>query len=243
MKPKNILITGSARGIGRAAALHLAGLGHNVAVNGVHSEEALRSLEEEIRALGVRCCGFLGDVGNYQKAKEFYELAKNTFESVDVVINNAGISYVGLFQDMQPQEWQQIISANLTSVYNLCHLSIPDMVRRQSGQIINISSMWGICGASCEAAYAAAKGAVNALTKSLGKELAPSNIRVNAIACGVIDTDMNRCFSKEDLMNLAQEIPAGRLGKPEEVAEMIALLLKAPAYLNGEVIKMDGGYI
>lgn len=243
MKSKNILITGSTRGIGKETALYLAGLGHNIAINGIHNEEMLKSVQSEIEAMGRRCFSFLGDVGNHEKASEFYELSKNALGSIDVVINNAGISYVGLFQDMTFEQWQQIISTNLTSVFNMCHAAIPDMVHAQSGQIINISSMWGICGASCEAAYAAAKGAINALTKSLGKELAPSNIQVNAIACGAIDTDMNRCFSEEDLIRLAEEIPAGRLGTPHEAAKMIALLIDAPAYLNGEVIKMDGGYI
>lgn len=243
MKSRNILITGSARGIGKAAALHLAGLGHNIAINGVHDKESLRALQSEIEGFGVRCCRFFGDVGNHEKAREFYELAKNTLGSVDVLINNAGVSHVGLFQDMTPVQWQQIVSTNLNSVYNMCHFAIPDMVHAQSGRIINISSIWGICGASCEAAYAATKGAVNALTRSLGKELAPSNIQVNAIACGAIDTDMNRCFCAEELANLAGEIPAGRLGQPDEVAKMIALLINVPDYLNGEVIKMDGGYI
>lgn len=243
MNSRNILITGSARGIGRATALHLASLGHNIAINGIHDEKKLCSLQAEIEGFGVRCCHFLGDVGNHEKAREFYELAKNTLGSVDVLINNAGVSHVGLFQDMTPLQWQQIISTNLNSVYNMCHFAIPDMVHAQSGRIINISSMWGICGASCEAAYAATKGAINALTRSLGKELAPSNIQVNAIACGAIDTDMNRCFCAEELADLAEEIPAGRLGQQEEVAKMIALLINAPDYLNGEVIKMDGGYV
>lgn len=243
MKRKNILITGSARGIGRATALYLAGLGYNIAINGVHSHKNLKSLEAEIEALGVGCCSFLGDVGNFEKASEFYHLAKKNFGSVDILINNAGISYVGLFQDMTPGQWQEIISTNLNSVYNLCHCAIPDMIHAQSGRIINISSMWGICGASCEVAYSATKGAINALTKALGKELAPSNIQVNAIACGAIDTDMNRCFSEEELSSLAEEIPAGRLGKPEEVAKMVAFLIDSPQYLTGEVIKMDGAYI
>lgn len=243
MNPKNILITGSARGIGRATALHLASLGHNIAINGVHNKANLQSLQSEIQSLGVKCCSFLGDIGQYNEAKTFFEFAKTSLGKIDIVINNAGISYVGLFQDMTPDEWQNIISTNLNSVYNICHLAIPDMVRAQAGQIINISSMWGICGASCEVAYSATKGAINALTKALGKELAPSNIQVNAIACGAIDTDMNRCFSPEDLTALSEEIPTGRLGDASEVAKMIELLINAPTYLNGEVIKMDGGYI
>jgi 3-oxoacyl-[acyl-carrier protein] reductase len=243
MTMKNILITGSTRGIGRAASLHLAGLGYNVAINGVHSKEKLYELKEQLERQSIRVCAFLGDVGIYETARTFYDTACRELGSVDAVINNAGVSYVGLFQDMTPQEWDLLLSTNLTSIYNMCHAAIPDMVRRRSGRIINISSMWGICGASCEAAYAATKGAVNALTRSLGKELAPSGIQVNAIACGAIDTDMNRCFSAQELQDLADEIPAGRLGSPLEAARMIEMLLTAPDYLTGEVIKMDGGYI
>lgn len=243
MTSKNILITGSSRGIGRAIALHLAAHGHNLAVNCIYNRKKLDSLMEELSSFPIKSCSFQGDMGNYDEAKAFYEAAVSSLGTIDAVINNAGISYVGLLQDMTPEQWNHVINTNLTSVFNLSRLAIPVMVSQKSGKIINISSMWGLCGASCEAAYSAAKGGVNAFTKALAKELAPSGIQVNAIACGAIDTDMNHCFSHEELQSLTDDIPAGRLGRPEEVARLVALLLEAPEYLTGEIIKMDGGFV
>lgn len=239
----NIIITGSSRGIGAATSRFLANEHHNIAINCVKNVDRLNSLQHELSSQNIKVCSYIGDVGIYENALTFYEKAKKELGDIDVIINNAGISHVGLLQDMTPDQWNNIVNTNMTSVFNMCHAAIPDMVKRKCGKIINISSMWGICGASCEVAYSATKGAINAFTKALGKELAPSNIQVNAIACGAIDTDMNSCFSPEDLEALSEEIPAGRLGKPKEVAKMIKLLMEAPEYLNGEVIKMDGGFI
>ena len=134
------------------------------------------------------------------------------------------------------------MDTNVGSVYNCCHFAIPHMVHEKCGKIINISSVWGIAGASCEAAYSASKGAVNALTRALAKELAPSNIQVNAIACGVIDTAMNHCFSPEEMNALREEIPADRLGQPEEVAKLVLQLIQAPTYLTGQILTLDGGW-
>lgn len=244
MNYKNILITGAARGIGRTCALHLSSLGANVAICCKNNNALLEALADNIRqAYGTKVCTFTGDMGVYEDALAFYAKACDALGGVDVVINNAGISYVGLLQDMSPDEWNRLISTNLTSVYNMCHAAIPSMVHKKYGRIINISSMWGISGASCEAAYSASKGAVNAFTKALGKELAPSGIQVNAIAFGAVDTDMNKCFSKEELENLAEDIPAGRLCSPDEAARMVEMLLNAPDYMNAEVIKVDGGFL
>ena len=148
-----------------------------------------------------------------------------------------------LFQDMSYEEWREILDTNLGSVYNCCHFAVNDMLKRHEGKIINISSVWGVYGASCEVAYSATKGAVNAFTKALSKELAPSNIQVNAIACGAIDTEMNGHLSKEELEDLALEIPAGRLGKPSEVAKFVKQLINSPSYLTGQVIQFDGAWI
>lgn len=243
MTHKNILITGASRGIGRAIALHLAALGHNLAVNCICNKKKLDSLMEELASFPIKTCAFQGDMGNYSDARTFYETAVKSLGPIDAVINNAGISHIGLLQDMTPEQWNNVVNTNLTSVFNLSQLAIPAMVSQKSGKIINISSMWGLCGASCEVAYSAAKGGINAFTKALAKELAPSNIQVNAIACGIIDTDMNHCFSKEELDSLTADIPAGRLGRPDEAARLTALLLEAPEYLTGEIIKMDGGYV
>ena len=165
------------------------------------------------------------------------------FGHIDVLVNNAGIAHIGLLTDMQPEEWERLLSVNLTSVYLTCRHLVPSMVARGSGHILNISSVWGNTGASCEAAYSACKGGMNALTKALGKELAPSHIPVNAIACGLIDTAMNASLSKDELDALIQSIPAGRMGQPQEVARLALMLAQAPEYLTGQVITLDGGWI
>ena len=164
-------------------------------------------------------------------------------ESIDILINNAGISHIGLLQDMSIEEWNQVLNTNLTSAFSCSKYAIPDMITRKQGKIINISSIWGCSGASCEVAYSASKGGLNLFTQALAKELAPSNIQVNAIACGVIDTDMNRCFSEEERSALIEEIPAGRMGSPEEVASLAYSLATASSYLNGQILTLDGGWI
>lgn len=243
MNQKNAIVTGASRGIGRAIALQLADQGYNLLINSSRSEQDLTQVQNEILEKGVQCITFLGNVGNHQVATELYATALKHFGSIQVLINNAGISKVGLLQDMTFEEWDEIVNVNLTSVFNLSKLVTPDMVRAQYGKIINISSVWGLCGASCEVAYSSTKGAINAFTKALGKELAPSNVSVLAIACGAVDTAMNHCFSEEDRIALCEEIPAGRMATPEEVAEITLHLINSPTYLTGEVIKLDGGWI
>jgi 3-oxoacyl-[acyl-carrier protein] reductase len=165
------------------------------------------------------------------------------FGTLDVLINNAGISYVGLLTDMTPSDWKMVMDTNLSSVFYCCSKAIPMMLKKKSGRIINISSMWGTSGASCEVAYSATKAGVHGLTKALAKELAPSNIQVNAIACGVIDTTMNGHLSDEDKLILKNEIPAGRFGTPDEVGELAVQLAETPSYLTGQIIGFDGGFI
>jgi 3-oxoacyl-[acyl-carrier protein] reductase len=239
---KVVLVTGSARGIGRAIALRFAAAGYHVVINSVKDEVALNSVKQEILAYGVSCLSYLGDMGNYQSVSELFANIKNTYGDLDILINNAGISHVGLFTDMTPDEYQSLISTNLISAMNCCHQAIPMFIRKQAGVILNISSVWGNVGASCEAAYSATKGGINSFTKALGKELAPSNISVNAIACGAVDTTMNSCFTREDLDALNEEIPAGRMATSEEVAEFVYSISTAPGYLNGQVITFDGAW-
>lgn len=174
---------------------------------------------------------------------KLFDDAVSRFGSIDVLINNAGISHIGLLQDMSIDEWNNIISINLTSVFSCCKLAIPYMLRAGHGSIINISSVWGVAGASCEVAYSATKGGINAFTKALAKELAPSGINVNAIACGVMDTEMNSCFTDEEIKNIIEEIPAGRMGCPDEAAALALSLSEGSSYLTGQVIVLDGGYI
>lgn len=240
---KTAIITGASKGIGKACALELARHFENIVINSFQHTEDLAQTKKEIEKCGASCLTISGDVGNYDFVTSMIKETVNTFSNIDLLVNNAGISYVGLLSDMTITDWNQIINTNLTSVFNCCRQVVPYMVSRKSGHIINISSMWGISGASCEVAYSASKGGVNSFTRALAKELAPSNIRVNALACGAIDTQMNHCFSKEEMDAFCEDIPACRLGKPEEIAQMVYHLYESPFYLTGEIIKIDGGYL
>ena len=238
-----IVVTGASRGIGKAIALSLATPDTALIINCSKSAGRLELVKEEIIKKGALCETFVGDVSNYSTVNEMFDLAISIYGKVNVLINNAGIASIGLFQDMTPDEWQRVMNVNIGSVMNLCHLVIPSMVHRHHGRIINISSVWGNVGASCEAVYSASKGAINSFTKALAKELAPSNIQVNAIAFGAIETPMNAWLSKEEAEALADEIPAGREGTKEEAAQMICMVADAPDYLTGQIITMDGGWI
>jgi 3-oxoacyl-[acyl-carrier protein] reductase len=184
----------------------------------------------------------MGDVSDYDVCRQMVDTAVAKFGSVDVLVNNAGISSVGLFQDMSRDEWDRIWRVNVGAVFNCCQLVLPHMINAKSGKIINISSVWGNVGASCEVAYSATKGAVNSLTKALAKEVAPSGIQVNAVACGAIDTEMNSHLSADDKSALADEIPAGRFGTPAEIARIVKQLTETPSYLTGQIITVDGGW-
>ena len=239
-----VLITGASRGIGAAIAEVFARHGYQLILNCCHSETALKALSDELSdKYHVTVLPVIGDVSDPDFVANMFAIIHQQSLSVDVLINNAGISHIGLFQDMTPDEWQHIMNVNIGSVMNLCHLVIPSMVHRHHGRIINISSVWGNVGASCEAVYSASKGAINSFTKALAKELAPSNIQVNAIAFGAIETPMNAWLSKEEAEALADEIPAGREGTKEEAAQMICMVADAPDYLTGQILTMDGGWI
>lgn len=237
---KRALITGASRGIGAATARILAKDGYDLCLVCKNSEKEINRIKDELeREEVISCQVFLCDVSD---PKQVETMVKQAGE-IHVLINNAAISYVGLLTDMSPEQWHQVIGTNLNSLFYLCRMIVPQMVRRKSGKIINISSVWGNVGASMEVAYSAAKGGVNSFTRALAKELAPSGIQVNGIAYGVIDTEMNRCFSKEDMRALQEEIPADRIGSTEEAAQMIRQVLNAPDYLTGQIITMDGGWI
>lgn len=243
MNKKTVLVTGSSRGIGKAIAVKFAKKGFNVVINCAHKEEELLSTKTEIESYQVKCLAYVGDMGKYEEAKELFSQIKKLFGNLEVLVNNAGISYIGLLTDMAPSDWDRVITTNLTSVYNCCSLAIPDMVSNKYGKIINVSSVWGNVGASCEVAYSASKGGMNAFTKALAKELAPSNIQVNAVACGAIDTEMNQFLNDEELMQLIDDIPTGRLGRAEEVANLVYHLAYKNEYLTGQIIGLDGGWI
>lgn len=239
---KTVLITGSSKGIGRAAALLFASRGYHIYLNCSKSIELLKKVKEEIDLAGGSCEITDGDAGNPEDVAQIFKSIHSTCKSLDILINNAGIAHYGLLSDMTDEEWNRIIQTNLSSVFYCSRAAIPAMVRQKAGKIINISSIWGTAGASCEAAYSASKAGVHGLTKALAKELAPSGIQVNAIACGVIDTSMNAHLDEEDRKNLADEIPAGRFGTPEEAAWMIYNTATAPSYMTGQIIGLDGAF-
>lgn len=240
---KTILITGASRGIGKAIALELAKEDINIVINCAHDMDNLTMLRDELLSKGACCEMYKADVSNFDEVYRMFDFTLQKFGKIDVLINNAGIASIGLFQNTTPEMWNNILGCNLNSVYNCCHFAVNDMLKRHEGKIINISSVWGNVGASCEVAYSATKGAVNSMTKALAKEVAPSNIQVNAIACGAIDTDMNSHLSDEDKAALALEIPAGRFGLPSEIGKIVKGLICAPDYLTGQIITVDGGWL
>lgn len=243
MKKKSVIITGASRGIGKAIALKYAEQGYNVSVCCCHNIQQLENVGRQIELQGASCLTFQGDMGIFSQAEQFIAQSVHRFGIPDILINNAGISYMGLLQDMSCQDWDTLLRTNLTSVFNCCKLVIPHMLKPKQGKIINISSVWGQTGAATETAYSATKGGINAFTRSLAKELAPSNIQVNALACGIIDTDMNSGLSPEEIGDIADEIPTGRMGQPGEVADFVSQLTDSPSYLTGQIITLDGGWL
>ena len=244
------LVTGASRGIGKAIAEALAEAGYHLILTCSHTlpdlQEVAACLEEKY---GITCTAMAADASEPAAIEKVFA----SLDHLDVLVNNAGISYIGLLTDMSVEEWQHVLNTNLSSCFYTSRLAVPLMLLKHSGRIINISSVWGNVGASMEVAYSASKGGVNSFysaskggvnsfTKALAKELAPSNIQVNAISCGVIDTAMNHCFSPEEMNALREEIPADRLGQPEEVAKLVLQLIQAPTYLTGQILTLDGGW-
>ncbi|MPM71854.1 3-oxoacyl-[acyl-carrier-protein] reductase FabG [bioreactor metagenome] len=239
---KVVLITGGTRGIGKSIALEFAREGATLALNYVNDDERAEENLKEIKEIGGYGILIKGDVSNYTFAGKMMEQVIKTLGKVDILVNNAAISKIGLFMDMEECDYNSVMDINFKSVYNTSHSVIKHMITNKRGNIINISSMWGNLGASCEVLYSSSKGAINSFTKSLAKELAPSNIRVNAVAPGVINTEMNAWLTKEEREELINEIPLGRLGNGEEVAKVVAFLASEDSsYVTGQIINVDGG--
>lgn len=237
---KKALITGASRGIGEAVARILAQEGYDLFLVCKNSGKKIRKLKAEVENIyEVSCETALCDVSDPEQVETMIRQAGE----IHVLINNAAISYVGLLTDMTLEQWHQVMNTNLSALFYICRLVVPQMVRRREGKIINVSSVWGNTGASMEVAYSASKGGVNSFTKALAKELAPSGVQVNGVAFGVIDTSMNACFSEEEMEALREEIPADRLGSAKEAGEMIRQIILSPSYLTGQIITMDGGWI
>ncbi len=240
MERKKALVTGASRGIGAAIATALAQEGYDLYLTCHHNMELLEELAchlENTCQVSCKCYSF-----PVYEEKAMQDMFRE-IPYLDVLVNNAGISYIGLLTDMTYEEWQQVLRTNLDSCFLTSRNALPGMIHRKKGKIINISSVWGNVGASMEVAYSASKGGVNSFTRALAKELGPSNIQVNAIACGVIDTDMNKCFSEEERQELIAEIPADRMGRAQEVAQLVAQLCTGNEYLTGQIITLDGGWI
>lgn len=227
------LITGGSRGIGAAAVRAFVREGYAVSFFYEKNEAAAKALAAETGAAVVRC-----DVAD----TEAVAAAVASLPPVDVLVNNAGVSHVGLISEITPEQWDRLFAVNVKGIYNTVRAVLPAMLHRQSGAVVNVSSMWGQAGASCEAAYSATKGAVIALTQALARELGPSGIRVNAVSPGVIDTEMNAQLSGEDRAVLADDTPLGRLGRPEEAAEAILYLARAE-FVTGQNLPVNGGYL
>ena len=237
---RTALITGASRGIGKAIAEQLAMKGYDLVLTCVHTGEELKNyakwLTDEYQ---VHCDVFVGDLAQASTCEKLFE----QIESLDVLVNNAGIAYYGLLQDMCPEELLHVLSVNLQAPMLCSKYAIPLFLKKGEGRIINVSSVWGVVGASMEVAYSAAKGGLNTFTKALAKELAPSHIAVNAIACGMIDTDMNGHLSQDEKQAVIDEIPADRMASPKEVAQMVQQMIDSPVYLTGQIIGFDGGWI
>ena len=241
---KTVLITGGATGIGKACAKEFANLGYRVAICYNQSADEAVLLKSELISMGCDAECFRADLTNHDSANNLVNAVAVRFGSIDVLVNNAGISQQKLFTDITIDDWNRMMSVNVTTVFNVTHAVVPYMVNKKWGRIINISSMWGVTGASCEVHYSASKAAVIGLTKALSKELAPSGVLVNAVAPGAIDTKMNDNLLESDKIALCEEIPLGRFGTATEVAKSVAFLVSDEAsYITGQILGVNGGLV
>ena len=239
---KNIVITGSSRGIGKCLVENLAKDGHNVILNYNKSEKQAKQIKASLEEHGIKIEIFKADISKREEVKKLIKFAIRKMKNIDVLINNAGIAKLQMFQDVTEEDWNEIMDTNLKSVYYTIQEVMPNMINQKSGCIINISSMWGIVGASCEAVYAASKAGMDAITKSLAKELGPSNIRVNSIAPGVMNTEMNSILDEKIKEEIKKETPLERIGEPIDVYRCAKWLIE-DEFTTGQVISVNGGYV
>lgn len=238
---KTIIVTGASRGIGAAIVNLLAGEDYNIILNYNKSEEIAKKMKQEFTEKGYSVEIYKADVSQREQVKGLVKFTIEKFGKIDILINNAGISQTRLFTDITDEDWNNMLNVNLNSVFYMTQEVVPYMIHEKNGCIINISSIWGSVGASCEVHYSVSKAGVDAITKSLAKELGPSNIRVNSIAPGIIDTDMNKYLSDEELANIEEEIPLGKIGNPEAIAKCVKWLIE-DEYTTGQIIGINGGW-
>jgi len=239
------LVTGSGRGIGFGIAHAFAREGHTVVLNGREDTECLANAVKALQnSFSGNVMGICADLSNYSAAQAMFAKIEAAHGPVEILVNNAGAAHFGLFSDMSPADISKVLADNLHTTINASHLAIPHMVRARAGCIINITSIWGVAGASCEAVYSAAKAGVIGLTKALAKEVGPSGVRVNAIACGAFETRMNDRLTPEEKSDFIESIPLGRFGRPQEAGDLALFLASREAgYLTGQVINIDGGVL
>ena len=238
---KTAIVTGGSRGIGAAIVKMLAEEGYNVVLNYNKSEEIAQKLKEEFTKNKYSVEIFKADVSKREEAKALVDFTLKKFGSIEVLVNNAGISQTKLFTDITDEDWNVMIGTNLNSVFYTSQEVVKNMIHNKKGCIINISSIWGLVGSSCEVHYSVAKAGVDAMTKALAKELGPSNIRVNSIAPGIIDTDMNKYLTDKEIVEIEEEIPLCKIGKVEDIAKCAKWLIQ-DSYTTGQVISINGGW-
>lgn len=241
MKDKVILITGASRGIGREIAKIMALDGYKVIANYLNSEQKAIELKKELESLGANIEIFRADVSKREEVKKMVDFVIETYGKMDVLINNAGVDQIKLFTDITDEDWDFILKNNLYSAFCVTQEVVKHMISKKEGKIINISSIYGVCGGSCEVHYAVSKAGMIGLTKSLAKELALSNISINAIAPGAIKTDMDANLSQSDWEEVKKEIPLGKIGKPADVAKCVKWMVE-DEYMTGQVVEINGGW-
>lgn len=239
---KNILITGGSRGIGRCLVENLAKGNFNVILNYNKSERQAKKLQEELKEKGFYIEIFKADVSKRDEVNKLINFSIEKFKNIDVLINNAGIAKIQMFQDIKDSDWDDVINTNLKSAFYCTQEVLPNMLHNKKGLIINISSVWGLVGASCETLYSISKAGMDAMTKSLAKELGPSNIRVNSIAPGIVDTEMNSDIDEVIKNEIIKETPLGRIGMPEDIYKCVRWLIE-DTFTTGQIISPNGGWI
>ena len=242
MQSKVVIVTGASRGIGANIVKTLAKKGYNVILNYNTSEKEAITVKQELEKKGIEIEIFKADVSKRQEAKKLIEFALEKFKQIDVLVNNAGISQIKLFTEITDEDWARMINTNLNSVFYCTQEALPNMINNKSGCIINISSIWGITGASCEVHYSVSKAAIDGLTKSLAKELGPSNIRVNSVAPGFIDTDINKNISEQARKEFIEQIQMEKIGQTEDISKCVEWLIE-DNYTTGQVISINGGIV